>query len=130
MIICDQTERVGQWIADKTGMAFYNNGCHAIGLEIGGRITAGILYQNFMPKSVDVSWAVDYMNKHFLWYLFYYPLIELGLKKMIAEVDSTNHKSMKACEKLGFQKEAVIIDAGQIGDKIIYSITANQCRFI
>ena len=130
MIVCDQTERVGQWIADKTGMVFYNSGCTAIGFEINGEMKAGILYQNFTPKSVDVSWAVDYMSKEFLWYAFHYPLVELGLKKMIGEIDSANHKAVKLCEKLGFQKEAVIVDAGQIGDKIIYSITANQCRFI
>lgn len=71
-----------------------------------------------------------WMTKEYLRVCFDYPLNQLKVKKILGLVDSTNMDARKFDEHLGFELEACIKGAGPKGDLLIYSMTAEQCRFL
>lgn len=62
--------------------------------------------------------------------VFEYPFSQLGVKKVLATVNSENHAALSFDLRLGFKVEAVIKDAYERGDMYILSMTQDQCRWI
>lgn len=125
-------EKVANWVLSKIGGAL-ENGAQAIGYEKNGELIAGVVYDRYNGQSICMHVAAEgkrWMTREYLWICFHYPFIQLGVKKIIGLVDSTNIDAIRFDENLGFNKEHVIKDAGKHGDLIIYSMTKEQCRFL
>lgn len=123
--------RVGEWVCQRTGGSYAEG--TAIGLEENGELIAGVLYDHYNGKSIAMHVAAEgkrWMTREYLWTCFHYPFVQLGVKKILGFVDTTNLQAQRFDEHLGFTKECVIKDASQYGDLIIYSMTPEQCRFI
>lgn len=123
-----------RWVAERTGGAYYSGSGSSIGLLKDGAIVAGVLYDNFTGKAVQMHVASDgsrkWMNREYLRTCFDYPFRQLGVNKVIGIVDSTNTDALRFDQHLGFVTEAVIKDAGKHGDLHILSMTRQQCRFL
>lgn len=132
MIVFD-ADRIGPWVCKRTGGSYHGDGS-AIGLERGGELVAGVLFDNYNGRSACMHVAAipgkRWMTREYLRICFDYPFNQLKLQKLIGLVDSTNHDALSFDKHLGFIEEAVITDAGQHGDLHILTMTPEQCRFL
>jgi hypothetical protein len=58
-IVCDQPERIGPWVSEKTGGRWSPGRGTAIGLEKDGELVAGVLYDDFNGANVLMHVASD-----------------------------------------------------------------------
>lgn len=122
-------EVVGPWVAKRIFGPW--TGCPALGLERGGALVAGVLYENWNRRSVTCHIAVQgLMTPAYLAAIFHYPFVYLGCDKILAPVAESNAESIKFVKKLGFQEEARILDAHPDGSLLIFTMTRQDCRFI
>lgn len=127
-------EEVCRWVAQRTGGDYYAGSGKGIGLVRGGNLVAGVLYDNWTGRAIQMHVASDgsrkWLNREFLRVAFEYPFEQLKLNKVIGIVDSTNTDALRFDHHLGFVTEAIIKDAGRHGDLHILSMTRQQCRFL
>lgn len=131
-IIDNDHERVGRWVFERCGGIYTQGDSVAIGLERSGQIIGGVVYDHYNVQSVvmNVAGEGNWLTRKFLWFAFYYPFEQMKVKKIIGLVDSSNLKAIQFDEHLGFQLEHRIIDGGQYGDQLIYTMTKPQCRWL
>lgn len=129
-IISDGTI-AGPWTAKKLFSNFNAAASRAIGLEREGRIVAGVIYEGWNGRSVVCHIAIEgLMTPAYLAAIFHYPFLHLGADKIIAPVAEGNRESIRLVEKLGFRKEAQLLDAHPDGSLLLYTMSAKDCRFI
>ncbi len=99
-----------------------------------GELVAGVLFDRCSGKSVVAHIASvsgkNWITREFLRLILSYPFDQLKVKKIIAPVDSSNESAQRFNKHLGFVTEAVISDAGKIGDLHLMTMTRQQCRFL
>ena len=71
-----------------------------------------------------------WLNREYLWFVFYYPFIQLSLTKIISPVESDNTDCCRFIEHIGFTLEATLKDAAPNGDLLIYTMTKDQCKWL
>lgn len=127
-------EAVCHWTAQRTGGSYHAGAGQGIGLERDGELIAGVLFDNWNGRSVQMHVAAipgkRWMTREYLRFCFVYPFDQLKVNKIIGLVDSTNDAAMTFDKHLGFVEEAVIKDAGMHGDLHILTMTRQQCRFV
>jgi hypothetical protein len=131
-VVTDNQERLCKWVSDKLGGKTPPE-TRCIGQEIDGILKSVVCYNNFVGKSCNISIASEgsgFFNKDYLWAIFDYPFNKLNLKVIIATVAGNNEKSRNICRKLGFKEVALIADAHEQGDLVIFSMRANDCRWL
>jgi hypothetical protein len=129
-IVVNQPAEVGAWVCAQTGGLWTPEDSTAIGLARGHELIAGTVYSQFNGRSVAMHTAIQRMNTEFLWYCFYYPFVELNVRKVLGLVDSFNDSAIDLDRHLGFVLEAVVKEAGQQGDLLVFSMTREQCRWL
>ncbi len=121
---------VGEWVAVRIG-GTYIPGSTAIGLEKDGEIIAGVTYESWNGKSIMAHMAVSgRLTPAFVAAIFDYAYKVCGVEKVILPVGSTNEKSIRLVENMGFSEEARIRDACPEGDILIYTLSKSACRFL
>ncbi len=122
---------VGEWVSAKLGTPCNFEGCEAIGLRLGERIVAGVIYENWNGASCVCHIAIDGpLTPAYMAAIFHYPFTYGGLRKIIAPVSEGNHKSVRFVTKLGFKPEAQILDASPEGSILLYTMRRDECRFL
>lgn len=129
-IFVNDTARVGEYIAKRNGGTYRDLSCPSVGLECNGQMRAGIIYDNYLGNSICGNFAIERMNREWLWYCFHYPFEELKVKKLIGLVDSTNLAAIRFNLHLGFRCEATIADAAKRGDLHIFTMARDECRWL
>lgn len=130
MIVTDK-DRIGPWVCERTGGIYEPSTSTAIGWEIDGELVAGTLYDQFNGRSICMHVAVEKpVTKTFTKACFEYPFKQLGVKKIIGLVDSTNESALRFDHHLGFVEEGRIKDAGKHGDLILLTMSRRECRWI
>lgn len=133
MIVFDRPNEVGRWVCERLGGEWCPEADTAIGLERDGSLIAGVVYDNFLHGSICMHVAAEgshWLTRSFLRAVFSYPFDELGVRKVIGPVDSSNALARRFDEHLGFVPEAILTGAAKDGDLILYSMTRQQCRFL
>ena len=131
MIVCDRQRELGEWLCKRTGGKYVEGAETYVGLETMGRITACAGYGDYNGASIRVHLAVEgKITPEFLWYGFYYPFEQLGVKKLIGLVSSSNVRALRLDKHFGYVHEATIKDAAPDGDLLILTMTRDQCRFL
>lgn len=129
MIVFDK-DYVGEWVADQLGCKWIKH-AQCIGLERDGKLVAGVIYENYNGFSVNMHIAFKArLTREFLWIIYHYPFVQLGLKKIIGFVESGNIACTKIAPKHGFILEHTIKDAGRNCDINVWTMTKDQCRFL
>jgi len=62
--------------------------------------------------------------------MFDYPFRQLEVDKIIVQMSSSNIKSSNLAKRLGFELEAQIKDAYPDGDRLIYTLTKDNCKWL
>lgn len=110
-------------------------GMKGLGLERDGELVAGVLYEGYNNHNVWMHVAAEpggkWLNREFLRYVFYYPFVELGCKRVSGYVEASNKAARRFDEHLGFQQEAVLQGAASDGgDVILYVMRRENCRYL
>jgi hypothetical protein len=133
-VVTNCEDLFGPWVCYELGSDWFEGRGRIIGLmETGRGPIAGVLFESFNGASVIAHIAAtgkNWLNREFLWHVSYYPFMQLGVRKVLAPVESTNHRSIKWTEHFGFTLEATLKDAAPNGDLLIYSLTKDQCKWL
>lgn len=129
--ILDQDHaRVGAWMGTH-GAGYYRDGTTCIGLEREGKIVAAAMYDGFNGSSIFAHIAITgKMTREWLWFICYYPFVQLKCEVVIGLVSSANHAAQRFDEHFGFVKQCVIPGGDPQGDLIIYALRKADCRFL
>jgi RimJ/RimL family protein N-acetyltransferase len=124
---------IAQFVAERAGGAPRTEGFAAIGLVDSGKLIAGVVYSDFNGSNITAGIAGDgksWMTREFLWFMFHYPFIQAGAKRITACVEQTNVVSQQFVTKLGFELEGVMERAGKTGDLLMYRMFPENCRYL
>jgi RimJ/RimL family protein N-acetyltransferase len=133
-IVWYDTERVMQFVADRTGEERYDN-CAAIGLEEDGQLIAGVVFQNHCGPNVLMHVASDgsrrWMTPAYLCACFRYPFESLKVRRITGLVRVDNVAAQKFDEHLGFVREGLMRQAASDGtDMIVYGLLKKDCKYL
>ena len=131
-IIDREHERVGKWV-EAHGGGEWRAGTTCIGLERHGDLVAGVMYECFNGASLHVSIAAvgkRWLNREYLWFIHYYPFMQLGARLLIATVAEDNIASRSFCEHIGFDRHTSIPEAHPSGALIVYTFDKRKCRWL
>ena len=121
---------IGRWVAGKIN-GVYHEGDTAIGLVKDDKIIAGVLYENWNGRSIIAHMGVEgRLTSAYIGAVFDYAYNVCNVEKVILPVGSTNAKSIKLVENMGFAEEGKIADASPEGDIVIYTLKKADCRFL
>jgi RimJ/RimL family protein N-acetyltransferase len=129
MIVTD-VQKVNAYVSGQLGIEPWSQ-CSGIGLEIDGRMVGGCIYDHYNGANVCMHiassgrWTMEFAR-----YIFHYPFIELGVKRITGFVVETNLKSIKWCERIGAVLEARLTAAHPDGDLLIYKLTVDRCKYL
>ena len=130
LIIDQDASRVGRWM-EQQGSGPYRAGATAIGLEREGELIAGTSYDCCNGASVFCSIAITGpITREWLWFIFYYPFVQLGAKVLLGLVNHDNAKSHRLIRHLGFTEVEELHDAHPTGSLFLYRMNREQCRFL
>ena len=122
---------VHQWMAKRLGTAHCSCLSMALGDWRGGRINAGVLFENWNQASVIAHLAIDgKTSPQFLRSAASYAFDDLGVRKIIAPISSRNERMRRMAEKIGFVVEGTLRDCELGGDIVLMTVNRANCRFM
>lgn len=128
--ITTDAHRVGSWMQDQGAIASRDRAT-CIGLERDGVLVAGTLYDYYNGASVVASIAIaGPITRRWLWAIFHYPFVHLGVNVILGLVAEGNAKSKHLTERLGFTLTSSIPHADPSGALQLYTLTKADCRFL
>jgi RimJ/RimL family protein N-acetyltransferase len=110
-------------------------GMKGLGLERGGELTAGVVYEGYNGHNIWMHVAAQpggkWLDRQFLTACFLYPFVQLGVKRVSGYVEARNTAARRFDEHLGFKQEAVLEGAASDGgDVLIYVMRREECRYV
>jgi hypothetical protein len=130
-LVCD-AKLVSAWVSKQMGVHEWSAPA-AIGLAQDGELFAGVVYDYFNGASVCMHVAATrahWLDREFLWFAFYYPFEQLGVKRVTGLIPEVNAQSRKFAEHLGFLLETRLADAHPQGDVLVYRMFRHECRWL
>ncbi len=124
---------VATFVQVLTDCSLPEEGGAAIGWVRDDSITCGVLYEHFTGRSITATIAKAngaVIPPGFLRAIFDYPFKQLNCEKILAYIEETNWKSRQLVERMGFKEEAKVSNVFPEGDMIIYTVTAEECRYL
>lgn len=125
--------RIAEFVANRIGCSRKTDNFTAIGLESDDKLVAGVVYSDFNGSNITAGIAGDgkqWLTPEFLWFMFFYPFVQLGVKRITACVEQTNLVSQQFVTKLGFSFESRMERAGRTGDLLVYRMFREDCRYL
>lgn len=123
----------GHRIAQRAG-AIFNPAVDACIANAGpDGLWGGVIYSGFTGASIalhSASFDPRWASIDMLWVTFHYPFMQLGCKKMFAQVPASNSKALEFDRKLGFKEEARIADVFLDDDLLVLSMLREDCRWL
>lgn len=127
---------LGPWAWKLMGSGVWSDtGKSAVGaVDDNGTPVWAVIYDHYEPEgSIQLHIAIDnpkYVTRQAICSVFEYPFCQLGVKKVLGIVNSSNEAALTFDMRLGFQVEAIISDAYDMGSMYILSMTREQCRWL
>ena len=125
--------RVVEFVEERVGKCRYP--VTAVGLEKGGIIVAGAIYERFNGHNIIFHGASDgsrtWATKGFIRELCYHPFVRIGAPRMSTPVASSNELAIAFDTALGFEEEARQIGAANDGsDQIWFVMWKDNCKWL
>jgi RimJ/RimL family protein N-acetyltransferase len=128
-IIDNDIERLKKWYLQQTD-SLYIESSAAIGLEKNGEIIACCMYGRFHSKSMHQHVFIkdgERLTRDIIWFVFYYPFIQLGVNVLIAMLSTENKKIIKLCKHVGFKEKCIIENAFNNANMLIMTLIKDDC---
>ena len=132
-IVTGEDHFFGPWMAERLDTTWVPGKGSTIGLLTERGPVACGYFESYNGASVIchmVAEGRNWLNRDFLWFFFFYPFEQLGVRKILAPVDSTNTVCRKFITHIGFTLEATLKDACPKGDMLIYSMEKSACKWL
>ncbi len=134
-IMTGADEWLGPWMAERQDAQWTPGAGHIIGLlDDQNEPLCVVMFDQYNKANINMHLAAvpgkRWLNREFLWYCFYYPFCQLGVKRITGLVPASNLQARKFDEHLGFTLEATLKDAHPDGDLLVYCMTKEQCRWL
>ena len=123
----------GRAISAAAGTAFNPEVDQCIARVDGERLLGGVIYQGYTGASIGIHMAgfdPHWASKDMLWVSFHYPFVQLGCKKLFAQVPAYNERALEIDRKLGFKEETRVRDVFPSGDLVVLSMIPDECRWL
>jgi RimJ/RimL family protein N-acetyltransferase len=132
-LVFDQSDRVGEWVAERVDQRGSWGDFYAMGVEQDGQIVAGVVINNYNGANATCHIAIDKRTK-LLVKLFYhvcdYAFNHAKLKRLTGMVP-TNEPHIIAFDKhLGFEEEFVMKDGAPGADMMVLVMRPETCRWL
>lgn len=123
---------VGPWVCERAGGQYQPGRFKAIGRVKDGKIVAGVLYEDTNGVNVFCHIAGEgrWANRHFLWLIFHYPFVQLGLNRITTVIEPQNTVSQEFTQRLGFEIETKLKDSHPLGDLWVLRMFKRDCRWL
>ena len=109
----------------------YTDGMTAIGWERDGVIVAGTSCENYNGNNMFGHQRIDSPPAREYWFAVAdYIFRQCGVKRFTATVESDNKKAIRLNQKIGFEIEATLKDAGRNGDLLVMVLWKENCRML
>lgn len=125
-------EEIGPFVCEINDTEYIPGTCTGVGIKKHGVLIGGVLYCQYNGSSVwmHVAGKGRWLTRELLWYVFDYPFRQLGVNQVLGSVDGNNKEAIRFDEHIGFERKAVIPQAGKgDSDLIIYSLDRESCRW-
>ena len=125
----------GAWIMQRVGGVFNETTDQSIAVHRGGVIRGGVVYTGFIHASIMVHMAGsedNWATRDFLWMVFDYAFNQLGVRKLIGLVASSNTRAISVDLRLGFRLEGRLTDClpDPNDDLLILTMLKRDCRWL
>lgn len=131
MITLQPIEDLKDFISNKTGGTYSTETAAFIGWSVNGKLKAVVACTDYTGRSCQLHIAVDgFVRPYFYLFCFQYAFNQLGVNTILTTIDSTNIKSKRLSEHLGFKCVYTIQDAGKYGDIYLMSMKRFECRIM
>jgi len=129
-IVDQEHQRVGEWMHAQ-GAAAWRPEATCIGCERDGQLVAAAMFDYCNGASIFAHIAVTgRFTREWLWFICYYPFVQLGCQVVIGLVNETNHAAQRFDEHFGFRLQCAIPQADPDGALLIYTLRKEDCRFL
>jgi hypothetical protein len=131
-VLTNDFPAIAAFVRQMTGAAIPTD-ASGIGWTRDGEIVCAAMYDHYTGRSITASIAKApgaVMPPGFIRIIFDYPFKQLGCAKILAYIEDVNWKSKELVEKMGFVLEATVTDVFPSGSMMIYTMLADQCRWL
>jgi RimJ/RimL family protein N-acetyltransferase len=133
VIVYDQKLRVGRWVMARTGFVDDWGNYEAIGLEKGGDLIAGVVYNQVSEFNCSMHVAAipgrRWLTREYLNACFRYPFVQLGLLRVTGLVPAKNQQALRFDLHLGFKVEGIMRRCLGSDDLVVLGMLREECRY-
>lgn len=131
-LVFGQDERVARWCQERMPDFIGWSGHYVtVGRERNSELDGGIVFTDYTRTNLTMAIVLEApLTRPLLRAAFYYPFLQMKVRRVTALVDAKNLKSRTLCEKAGFRQEGVLRDGGVTDDVIVFGMTRAECRWV
>lgn len=99
----------------------------------GDEILGGVTYDSYYVASISMHVAAftkNWLNRDFLWVVFHYPFVQLGVATIFLKIQLSNRESLEFALDLGFKIVVEIDDVFPDGGCAVLSMKKAECRWL
>lgn len=134
MLIIDQKERFGAWVAEQVEQTASWGSFYAMGIELDGEIVAGVVVNNYNGANATCHIAVARPTRELpklIAAVCDYAFRQCGLKRLTGMVPASKPKVLAFDKHLGFEEEFVMPCAAADGGALVVLVMwPEKCRWI
>lgn len=131
-LIFGEDERVANWCRERLPDFLGWNGYYvAIGYERASQLAGGVVFTQFSGANIVLAAVLEApLTRMFLRAMFFYPFLQLEVRRITVLIDEDNAKSIRLVEHVGFEKEGRMRNATAKGDVLIYGLLKERCQWL
>lgn len=124
----------GDWIMLRVGGIFNDKTDHTVAVHRDGKMVGGVVFTGYLGSSITLHMAGvedNWATRDFLWMVFHYAFVQLGVRKVLGLVSSDNARALSIDIRLGFTVAARISDVYPDGsDLVVLEMARAGCRWL
>lgn len=129
---CFDAEKVGAWVAERTGGQWTPQRGRAIGkLDELGNVVCGAIFEDWNGANLYMHIAIESkITAQFLALLADYAFNQANVKRLTGIIPSTNKQSINFAIRCGFVLESTLRQATLDGDLLVFRLFKNECPYL
>ena len=105
MIISEPREALVGWVGERVGLEFKPPYSAMASTDATGRITAGVVFQNWTGRDIELSVVADSIPRSLLKAIYCYTVEQLGCRRVTFRVRSSDLGTQDLAQRLGAKYE-------------------------